>query len=108
MAVPAHDLRDFEFAKKYDLEIKQSIAPYIISKTQAPKSDKDIKYKESVTAIIKHWNKEEYLLLWWNNWLYGLVGWCIEDWETSQEALKREIIEETWYTDIEIKENNLW
>jgi leucyl-tRNA synthetase len=26
MAVPAHDSRDFEFAKKYDLEIKQSIA----------------------------------------------------------------------------------
>jgi leucyl-tRNA synthetase len=26
MAVPAHDERDFEFAKKYDLEIKQSIA----------------------------------------------------------------------------------
>jgi leucyl-tRNA synthetase len=27
MAVPAHDERDFEFAKKYDLPIKQSIAP---------------------------------------------------------------------------------
>jgi len=25
MAVPAHDERDFEFAKKYDLEIKKSI-----------------------------------------------------------------------------------
>jgi leucyl-tRNA synthetase len=27
MAVPAHDERDFEFAKKYGLEIIQSIAP---------------------------------------------------------------------------------
>lgn len=27
MAVPAHDQRDWEFAKKYDLEIKQVIAP---------------------------------------------------------------------------------
>jgi len=26
MAVPAHDERDFEFAKKYDLEIKPVIA----------------------------------------------------------------------------------
>jgi leucyl-tRNA synthetase len=26
MAVPAHDTRDFAFAKKYDLEIIQSIA----------------------------------------------------------------------------------
>jgi len=25
MAVPAHDERDFEFAKKYELEIKESI-----------------------------------------------------------------------------------
>ena len=27
MAVPAHDVRDFEFAKKYNLEIRSSIAP---------------------------------------------------------------------------------
>lgn len=27
MAVPAHDERDFEFAKRYDLSIRQSIAP---------------------------------------------------------------------------------
>jgi len=27
MAVPAHDERDFEFAKKYDIKITQSIAP---------------------------------------------------------------------------------
>jgi leucyl-tRNA synthetase len=32
MAVPAHDIRDFAFAKKYNLEIIQSIA-------------KDFKYK---------------------------------------------------------------
>lgn len=27
MAVPAHDERDFEFAKKYNIKISQSIAP---------------------------------------------------------------------------------
>jgi leucyl-tRNA synthetase len=29
MAVPAHDERDFEFAVKFGLEIRDSIAPYI-------------------------------------------------------------------------------
>jgi leucyl-tRNA synthetase len=32
MAVPAHDERDYEFAKKYDLEIIQSIAPFYTDK----------------------------------------------------------------------------
>ncbi|GIT36612.1 MAG: hypothetical protein Ct9H300mP6_04800 [Gammaproteobacteria bacterium] len=31
MSVPAHDQRDFEFAKKYKLEIKPVIVPTIIS-----------------------------------------------------------------------------
>jgi len=31
MAVPAHDTRDFAFAKKYDLEIRESISPHLAS-----------------------------------------------------------------------------
>lgn len=32
MAVPAHDERDFEFAKKYDIPIVQSIAKTLLNK----------------------------------------------------------------------------
>ena len=31
MAVPAHDERDFEFAKKYGLPIKTSICPFPVN-----------------------------------------------------------------------------
>ena len=45
MGVPAHDQRDYEFAKKYGLEIKVVIAP----KQQAEKAD----YKGSFADLIK-------------------------------------------------------
>ncbi|MBU4580356.1 leucine--tRNA ligase [Patescibacteria group bacterium] len=40
MAVPAHDERDFEFAKKYDLPIKKSIIPPALS--EMPQSVNDV------------------------------------------------------------------
>ncbi|MEZ4752789.1 MAG: leucine--tRNA ligase [Bdellovibrionota bacterium] len=41
MAVPAHDERDFEFAKKYDLEIIQTVYPSV-PKIDTPQADEDL------------------------------------------------------------------
>lgn len=41
MAVPAHDERDFEFAKKYNIEIRQSIAPIDLSVADETKAFTD-------------------------------------------------------------------
>ncbi len=48
MAVPAHDERDFEFAKKYWLEINQSVAKYRIY---------DWKWKMRVFITVRRWMK---------------------------------------------------
>jgi|GEM_PF-595920 hypothetical protein len=41
MAVPAHDARDFEFAKKYDLEIIPTIYPKEIIEKYKEQSDEE-------------------------------------------------------------------
>ena len=99
MAVPAHDERDFEFAKKLWIEVKQVIVPYIkMTWLSTPKSDENIVKFNCTTAIIKHPNEDKFLLLQFKkSWECWFVWWSLETWETFEEAIKREIPEETWY-----------
>ena len=55
MGVPAHDDRDFEFAKKYNLEIKNVIEPLIIRKEGLDKARESEPFIErnAVVCIIK-------------------------------------------------------
>ncbi|TSD01937.1 MAG: leucyl-tRNA synthetase [Parcubacteria group bacterium Athens0714_25] len=104
MAVPAHDERDWEFAKKYKLPIKQSIAQVFFGEGEnkvredKPKTERDI-----ADVIIKHWEKEEYFCLDWNNnnWKTFVVG-GIEKGETLEEAAVREVTEESGYKNMKV------
>ncbi|MEK6885583.1 MAG: class I tRNA ligase family protein [Nanoarchaeota archaeon] len=103
MAVPTHDQRDFEFAKKYKIPMKQVIAP-LFSNTfdkDAFRADKKTEERDSVFIIVKHWKDDKYFCLNWkeHKWKSFLMG-GIEKGETPEQAALREMKEETGYQDI--------
>jgi leucyl-tRNA synthetase len=101
MAVPAHDERDYEFATKFNLLIKESIAPVIIKNDgeDAFRPKEEISERNAVVCVLK--NGEKYLGAGWSvsDWRGFLIG-GIEDGESAVDAGLREIIEETGYKNV--------
>ncbi|MBT4850368.1 class I tRNA ligase family protein [Candidatus Parcubacteria bacterium] len=100
MAVPGHDQRDYDFAKKYNLEIREVIEP-LFSKNEgkdAFREDEKIIERDAAVCVVKHWKEDRYICLQWKNvdW-HGLIVGGIKDGEDAVEAAKREIEEETGY-----------
>ena len=104
MAVPAHDHRDWEFAKKYHLPIKDVVIPTVTDHTNPPRADKTTKTRRNVHAIVYNPARKAYLTLKWKKfpWNTVVLG-GIEDGETALEAAIREIREETGFVDLEFK-----
>jgi len=98
MAVPAHDERDLEFARKYNLPIRFVIDPVTGTKQENPQD------KNKIVAIVEHEGKV--LTIKWKPELGGrlTVGGTAEEGEDAVVTALREIAEETGYTDLELIE----
>lgn len=104
MAVPAHDERDYAFARKFGLPMRQVVAPFVsISGTYAPRPDKQTTHKRVVTAIVYRPKTQEYLLLDVVDGRKTFIGGGVEPHEFPEEAVVREVQEETGYTCAKIK-----
>jgi leucyl-tRNA synthetase len=90
MAVPGHDQRDFKFAQKYGLEIKEVIMP------EYGKFRKNSERRKSISVVIHRKKDDKFLLLSWKefNWISPVVG-GIEKGESLEKATEREVLEET-------------
>ena len=96
MAVPSHDDRDYEFAKKYTIAIKQVIA----QETGTPQENPE--FRKSIVAVVHNPKEDTYLSLNWGSLGGNLfIGGGVDEGEDGVSAAIREIKEETGYSNLQ-------
>ena len=109
MAVPAHDARDYQFAKTFDLPIIPVIAEQFINKQL--NSDVDMAKvvdRPGALAVVHNSNNDTYCLIHWNeNFDRSGLEWPgggLDENESIVDGAVREFKEETGYGDVSVTE----
>ncbi len=99
MAVPAHDERDYEFARKFELSVVNVVNPVAVRSDAEDKTTD--KKKRAVVAVVTN-DAGEILTINWGPKMGGrlFVGGTIDGNETAEQTALREVTEETGYTDL--------
>lgn len=111
MAVPAHDERDYEFATKYELPIRQVVLPMSDDPTNPPKPGFEEVTRDTMVVHLLDKSTGKYALLNWHESLEGIttaIMGGIEEGQTVEEAALMEIREEAALEGIKITGKLRW
>ena len=111
MAVPAHDERDYEFAKKFDIRIKQVVMLCQPDSGNPPRPEFEEVARDTVIVHLRDKATGKFALLDWHGTLEGIttaIMGGVEAGQTAEEAVLAEINEEAGLSGVKIIKKLEW